>query len=117
MATKFQGTATIRFNGKEYPTDNDGSLDVGGKERETVKGSQVYGFSEKPKEATVDVTVFNCEETDVMELKNMTNATVEFETDVGQTYLLPNAWAVETGTLSADGKIKVKMAAIECKRV
>lgn len=117
MTTKFQGSAIIRVNGKEYPTDNDGQLDTGGVERETVKGSRVYGFSEKPKEATAEVTVFNCEDVDVMELKNMTNATVEFETDVGQTYLLANAWTVDSGTLSADGKIKLKLAAIECKRV
>ena len=117
MATQFQGSAIIRLNGKEWSSDNDGTLTPGGKERETVKGSRVYGFSEKPTEAMVECTVFNCADTDVMELQNITNATVEFETDIGQVYLLPGAWTVEAGTLSADGKIKLKMAAIECKRV
>ncbi|WP_044469799.1 phage tail tube protein [Mannheimia massilioguelmaensis] len=117
MPQQYQGKAYIRINGAEYPTDNDGTLTLGGMERETVKGSRVYGYSEKPTEATVETTVFNCSETDAAVLKDLVGVTVEFETDIGQTYLLPDAWVTDSTTLSADGKVKLKFAAVECKRI
>ena len=52
-----------------------------------------------------------------MDIKNMTDATIEFETDIGQTYLLANAWVVDAVTLTAKGEISVKFAAAECKKV
>ncbi|EJS83216.1 hypothetical protein AAUPMB_21772, partial [Pasteurella multocida subsp. multocida str. Anand1_buffalo] len=60
---------------------------------------------------------YNNAETDVLALKDITNATIEFETDVGQTYLLANAWVVDAVTLSSKGEIKIKFAAVQCKRV
>lgn len=117
MAQKYQGTAYIRINGAEYPTGDDSTLNVGGFTRETVKGARVYGFQETATEATVECKVFNCAEIDIYALKNMTDGTVEFETDVGQTFLLANAWTVDEVTLAAKGEISLKIAAAECKRV
>lgn len=114
---KYQGIAKIRINGTEYPTSEDATLDPGGFIRETVKGSRVYGYQETPKEATLECKVFNCSEIDIFALKNMTNGTVEFETDVGQTYLLANAWTVDAVTLTSKGEISLKIAAVECKKV
>ncbi|MFK3619158.1 phage tail tube protein [Pasteurella multocida] len=117
MIMKYQGIARIRINGAEYPTGDDSTLDPGGFTRETVKGARVYGYQETPTEATVECKVFNCADVDIFTLKNMTNGTVEFETDVGQTYLLANAWTVDAVTLTAKGEISLKIAAVECKKV
>ena len=113
---KYQGRAFIRGNGVEYPTADDATLDPGGFTRETVKGSRVYGYQETAKEATVECKLFKCAEIDVLALQAMTNVTVEFETDVGQTYLLANAWVVGDITLNAKGEIPLKFAATECKK-
>lgn len=116
MAQKYQGTAYIRINGSEYPTGDDATLDIGGYTRETVKGARVYGFQETAAEATLDCKIFNCSDIDIYTLKNMTDGTVEFETDVGQTFLMANAWTVDAVTLSSKGEISLKIAAVECKR-
>ncbi|MFU2132096.1 phage tail tube protein [Gallibacterium anatis] len=113
---KYHGIARIRVNGAEYPTGEDATLDVGGFTRETVKGARVYGYKETPTEATVECKMFNNAQLDVLEIKSWTNATVEFETDVGQTYLLANAWVVDAVTLTSKGEISVKFAAVECRR-
>lgn len=114
---KYQGIARIRINGAEYPTSSDATLDPGGYTRETVKGARVYGYQETPTEATIECKVFNCKDIDIFALKNMTDGTVEFETDVGQVYLLANAWTVESVPLTAKGEISLKIAAVECKKV
>lgn len=114
---KYQGIARIRANGTEYPTAEDATLDIGGFTRQTVKGARVYGYQETPTEATMECKVFNTAGVDVMDIKNMTDATIEFETDIGQTYLLANAWVVDAVTLTAKGEISVKFAAAECKKV
>lgn len=114
--SKFQGTATIRVDGAEYPTGEDATLDIGGFTRETVKGAKVYGYKETPTEATVECKMFNSANIDVMAIKQWTDVTVEFETDVGQTYLLANAWVVDAVTLTAKGEISVKFAAKTCHR-
>lgn len=116
MGKQYQGRAFIRIDGAEYPTGDDATLDVGGFTRETVKGSRVYGYQETATEATVECKIFNCADIDILTLKNMTDGTVEFETDVGQTYLLAGAWTVDAITLSAKGEISLKLAAVECKR-
>ncbi len=114
--SKYQGTAYIRINGAEFPTADDATLDIGGYTRETVKGSRVYGYQETATEATVDCKIFNTDGIDVMTIKSWTDATVEFATDIGQTYLLAGAWVVDAVTLSSKGEISVKFAAKECRR-
>lgn len=117
MGKKYQGKAYIRIDGAEYPTADDATLDIGGYTRETVKGSRVYGYQETATEATLECKIFNCEEIDVFTLKNMTDGTIEFETDVNQTYLLSGAWTVDAVTLTGKGEISLKVAAVECKRI
>lgn len=117
MANQYQGVAYVRCNGTEYASADDATLTPGGVTRATVKGSRVYGYQETPEEATVEATFYNNAETDVMGLKDITDATIEFETDVGQTYLLANAWVVDAVSLTGKGEIKIKFAAVQCKRV
>lgn len=114
--SKYQGTAYIRVNGAEYPSGDDSTLDVGGFTRETVKGARVYGYQETATEATVDCKIYNTDGVDVMTIKSWTDVTVEFATDIGQTYLLAGAWVVDAVTLSGKGEISVKFAAKECRR-
>lgn len=114
---KYQGRAFIRGNGVEYPSADDATLDPGGFIRETVKGSEVYGYQETAKEASVECKLFNCSDTDVLVLQAMTDITVEYETDVGQTYLLANAWVVGDISLNGKGEIPLKFAAVKCVKV
>ena len=51
---QYQGTATIRVNGQEYETLEGATFSPSGFEREVVKGAKVYGYRQKPREATLD---------------------------------------------------------------
>lgn len=51
---QYQGTATIRVNGQEFATLEGATFSPSGFEREVVKGAKVYGYRQKPREATLD---------------------------------------------------------------
>lgn len=114
---KYQGRAFIRINGAEYPSNEGSTLTLGGYTRATVKGQRVYGYQETATESTVDVKIPNGKGIDPMAIKDMTDATIEFQTDIGQTYLLVNAWCVDDVTLTDKGEISAKFAAAECKAI
>lgn len=114
---KYQGRAFIRFNGAEYPTLEGSTLNLGGKNRDTVKGARVYGYQETPVESTLECKIPNAANIDPMELNGMDDVTIEFQTDIGQTYLLVGAWCVESIPLTDKGEISAKFAAVECKAI
>lgn len=114
---KYQGRAFIRINGAEYPSNEGATLTLGGYTRSTVKGQRVYGYQETATEAIVECKIPNTTGIDPMALKDMTDATIEFQTDIGQSYLLANAWCVDDVTLGDKGEIAVKYAAVECKAI
>lgn len=114
---KYQGTAYIRFNGTEYPTLDGSTLNLGGKNRETVKGARVYGYQETAVESTLECKIPNTTGIDPMALKDMVDVTIEFQTDIGQTYLLVKAWCVESIPMTDKGEISAKFAAVECKAI
>lgn len=69
------------------------SLSFGGKERTAVVGHSVYGPSEKIVPSVVEFTLAHTEDDDLIALHNKKDATIEFITDTGASWLVRNAFS------------------------
>ncbi|MDI5994408.1 phage tail tube protein [Pseudomonas sp. MDMC216] len=118
MSGKVTGVATIRVDGREMPTERGATLNPGGVNRPSrMAGKRVF-FNEEPVAPTLQCTVLHTEEIDLIDLNTITNATVLFECDNGQDYMLTGAFVTETNELnSAEGQVRLNMAARRCERI
>ncbi|NDV20919.1 phage tail protein [Pseudodesulfovibrio sp. JC047] len=111
------GKAIIRFDGREYKTADDASLQPGGVKREPVKGAgKVHGFTETTVEPEMECTIYHTRETSLAEIQAIDNATVIFETDSGARWVLTGAFVLDPLKLKTKGgECPVKMSAITCE--
>ncbi len=109
MARKYTGRAFIYIDGALYESGDDAKLTgVMGVKRNTVKGAQVYGFTEEVVEATVQASFFHNASISLSAFEALTDITVTFQTDSGPVFTLVNAWTSEMGELGAkEGKFSV----------
>lgn len=103
------GIVRIYLNGALQRSKDGATLDMGGKQRSAVTGHSVYGPTEKIVESTVKFTLAHTADTDLLEINNLTDASVRFETDVGITYLVTGAWASTPCSLGAGGDVTVEL--------
>ena len=67
---------------------------------------------------TLQSTVLHTEDLDLIEINKIRNATVLFEADNGQDYMLTGAFVTETAELnSSEGTFRMNMAARTCERI
>ena len=113
------GKAIIKVDGNQWRTTDGCKLHPGGVEREAkVGGGKVHGFNEKTKAPELDASVYHTKDTDITAINAIKNATVIFESDTGDRYLLRNAWVGSQEALDAEnGTIGVKMSAESCERL
>ncbi len=114
---KITGKAIIRFDGSEYKTADEASLQPGGVSREPVKGSgKVHGFTETTVEPEMECTIYHTNTISLAEIQAIDNATVIFETDNGARWVLTGAFVTDPLSLKTKGgEIAVKMSAITCE--
>ncbi|EEM3686338.1 phage tail tube protein [Salmonella enterica] len=112
-----QGSAIIRVNGSEIETLAGSTFTPSGMQKETVKGSSVYGWKGTPHEATLECKIVAGGTVSVADIVNWDNLTIEFRSDVGEVHLMPNAWMTDVPTNSDSGEISVKFAAKKSKRI
>ena len=113
------GRATIKYNGKSLKTDKGAKINLGGVERKPVVGDQVHGYAEDMTAPFIDCVISVTKDTDLEEVKNITDATVTFEADSGQMWVLKNAWSsvpVEV-TAGEGGKVPVKFYGMRCDKM
>lgn len=105
---KVVGQATITVDGERYPTDGQSTLDIGGVTRNSVIGDFDAGsFNETPKPSQLDCSILVKPGRSLAQIAAIDNATINFKTDTGQTYVIRNAYCSETPTLTTnDGKAK-----------
>lgn len=113
------GKATIHVDGEEWRTEDGAKLDIGGVTREAkVGGGKVHGFAEKTKAPELDCNVYHTRDTDLTAINAIKDATVIYESDTGDNYVLRNAFVTEQAELDAEnGTINVKFSAISCERM
>lgn len=119
MAKMF-GKAKVLNDGKQLLVDDSSKLNLGGVKRNTVKGPEVYGYAEEAMEASVEVNVFIGADTDLDALNNISDATIMFQADSGQNYVLAHAWLespVEASAATSGGKTTLKFIAPKAEKV
>lgn len=112
MSKKLLGRAFVRYNGKALSTMPGAKLNPGGVERSpiTLEDGSV-AFTEKMVHAEIEVDVAIGADTDIIALNGITDATVTFEADTGQRYIMRNGFCTAPVSLSAgDGKGALKFA-------
>lgn len=103
MTQRF-GKAFIKVDGALLESMPGASLDVGGVTRNTVLGGNaVLGFAEAPKQAVLQCQIAVGAGTSLADLRAIKSATVTFECDTGQTYVIRNAWLVNP-PVATDGE-------------
>src|SRR5690625_4449565 len=117
---KMQSKITVLVDGQTLPKKQDGTLSLGGVNRNTVKGIDVYGFAEEAVEASVQINAFIGSQTDFETLPAAEDVTVLAQLDSGQQYVLAHAWLEnppEAGEATDGGSTPLKFVAVKAEPV
>lgn len=117
--TQITGMATVKVDGSELLSEVGATLNVGGRSREAVLGPRgVQGYRESPEAPELTVTIRHTNDTDMLSLARITDATALFETDTGDTYLLRRAFITEPPEVDAStGNIELTFSAYGVERL
>jgi hypothetical protein len=102
------GIIKLYVNGKLQNTVEDPAITLGGKKREIIKGHKIYGPKESLEPGAVKYKIAHMSDTDLDELRNLTDATVKYECDTGPSYLITNGCTTELLELSG-GMVDVEI--------
>lgn len=102
--------AYIKTNGALLATLPGAKLDLGGVERNAVMGDAgVLGYSEVTKPSMLSCEIALSGGTSLAALGKITGATVTYEADTGQTYMIRNAFVTKTMSVQAGDGGKVAL--------
>jgi hypothetical protein len=89
-SAQISGTAYITINGELKSTkDNSAKLSPGGFELESVfANNKRVGYKNKPVSSKLSFTLINMTGDDLTALRDIRNATVQFETETGDKYII-----------------------------
>jgi len=109
---KFFGKATIKADGQVLESMPGSTLDPGGKTRTPVSSDHSHGYHETPKPSSLECEIKMTKDTSLAELAAITDATLSFDCDTGQSYVIRKAWLVEPPILTSgdNGTVKLQFA-------
>lgn len=119
MSQRF-GKAFIKLGSDLLESMPGAKLDLGGVTRSPVNGSNKHlGFSEAVKEGMLECEISVGKDTKIEELAKTTNATVIFECDTGQKYMVREAFLTEPPVMTEGdgGKTSLKFAGHPAERI
>lgn len=104
------GLAYIKVDGSLLRSNTGAKLDLGGVMREAVVGNQVHGYAEKLKQAAVECEISLARGDSLETIRNIADATITFECDTGQVYVVAHAFLTEPPVITEGegGKIALK---------
>ena len=106
MAQK-TGRVTLKINGGQLASKRGAQLQTGGVEREPDIDDQGKSYySEKIVGALVTATIIHTSQTDLVALRGFAGGTLNFETDTGQVWTVPDAFTQTIGPLQ-NGEVEV----------
>lgn len=116
---KLTGKAIVRVDGVELVADPDASLNPGGTKRTPVPdGNGRTNYTEEFVPCELECKVHHGAKTKLMDMNDITNATVSYVCDTGQQFMLREAFTLEPLSLAAkEGKAPLKMSALTCEPV
>ena len=101
------GRVKVKMDGDVLRSKPGASLQIGGTKREAVPNDQgTVDFKESTAPAEVKCTLVHVATTDLDAIRDYSNGTVQFETDTGVAYTMPNAFCSDIGELK-DGEVEV----------
>ncbi len=107
MSGKLFGRATIRLDGAVIKTAPGSTLELGGVERTPRPGdNDADGFTEALVPAKIDCGVQLREGVSLAALHAIVDATIVFEADTGQTYVISHGYSAMPPSLGSDGVAK-----------
>lgn len=112
MSKKVFGRAFVRADGKALSTMPGAKLNPGGVERTpiTLESGEVR-YTEKMVHAEIEVDIAIGADTDIVALNKIESATITFEADTGQRYIMRNGFVTGPVNLAAgEGKGSIKFA-------
>lgn len=95
------GIAKVTINGSVINSQPGATIDPGGVTRSTVTTDQESGHTEALRPAKVNCKIMLQSGVSLVDLNDISGATIQFIADTGQSYVLSNAWRV--GAISASG--------------
>jgi lipopolysaccharide export LptBFGC system permease protein LptF len=113
------GRASIKYNGKLLRTEKGAKINTGGVKRKGQEGDTVLGFSEETAIPFVECEVAVAKGDSLLDLNKVTAATITFEADTGQTWILKDAWLTDPteATAGDGGKVKLKFEGMSCEEM
>lgn len=103
---KVWGQARVRINGREHVTEPKASLELGGIARDAVEADNRAGyFAEKITPSKLECSILITPGLSLAEM-NVDDATITFEGDTGQVYVIGHAYCSEPPSIG-DGKAKL----------
>lgn len=116
--SKITGKAVITVDGTRYATENGATLNPGGVNRAAERhGGETY-FREEEVAPTLECNVLHTADTDILALSAIVGATVMFEAETGQKFLLRGGFTTEPVPLdTSSGKSALKMSARSCDKL
>lgn len=117
MGRAITGKVEIRIDGELIGTENQATLNPGGVNRspESHGGRTYYTEEDVPPE--LECTVQLTKEVDVIFLSNIVGATVLFEANTGQQFIMRQAFTTEPVVHAGNGKAPMKMSADSVDKV
>jgi hypothetical protein len=105
---KLFGSALVKVDGGEVETFKGATFDPGGVTRTTQTGSvKVLGYTEEPRPSKLECEVAVRPGMSVDRINKLTDATITFRCDTGQTYVVAGGWNTgETALTEGEGKAK-----------
>lgn len=106
---QLMGRAIIRANGQELAMLDGTTFTPAGVLRTAVKGYSILGFQEAVQEAKLEGKIQQTQTgLTVDDVNDMDDVTLTFEADIGQTWVIVNAWSDGGATLTDKGEIDAK---------
>lgn len=104
---KHHGRATITYNGKRLRSKPGATLNLGGTSRtpEPLDDGTV-GYAEATAAPELTCAVPLTADLSVQELRDLTDANVVFESDTGKSWVIRDAFTVDTVSVGADVTLK-----------
>ncbi len=117
--TQLAGRVNIAINGSRMRSKSGAKLDVGGVSRTPINTDQgTVGFTEQTKEPSVECTIVMGRDTDLIQVANTVDSTLVFETDIGNSYVLKDAFLVDPPSFTGgEGEVSLKFSGTRCEKV
>ncbi len=106
------GRATVRVDGKVYETLPGARLKLGGVKRNPRANNQAVHYSEQFEPSELECEILLARGDSLAEILAIADATIEFECDTGQTYIVRGGFLTDTPEITdgEDGRVPLKFS-------